>query len=129
MSSNLGADGAQLVALLHVDVALEQVEHGKIRSGFAIGHRGTFEHPPPREMVGMDNSYTRRDFPTPASPTMATIWPWPVSARANACCSASSSIWRPTKRVSPRVAAAWKRRQSVLAPTSSNTSTGPASPR
>ena len=34
----------------------------------------------------------------------------------------------PTKRVSPRAAAAWKRRRSALAPTSSKTSTGSGKP-
>src|SRR5215471_11885611 len=51
LPGDLCADGAQIVALLHVDIALEQVEYGKIRGGLAIGHRGTFEYPPPREAV------------------------------------------------------------------------------
>ena len=54
-------------------------------------------------------SQTRRDLPTPGSPTIATTWPWPPAARASAWRSWSSSASRPTKRVSPRAAAAWSR--------------------
>jgi hypothetical protein len=35
-------------------IALEQVNDRKVRRGFAIEHRGTFEHQPPLGAVGMD---------------------------------------------------------------------------
>ena len=41
------------------------------------------------------NSQTSRDFPTPASPTMATAWPWPAAARSSACASCWSSALAP----------------------------------
>jgi hypothetical protein len=37
--------------------------------------------------------------PTPGSPTSATTWPWPASARASACPTCSSSDSRPTRGV------------------------------
>src|ERR687887_667419 len=48
------------------------------------------------------HSYTRRDLPTPASPTSATTWPCPALACSRACCMTTSSWSRPTKRVRPR---------------------------
>jgi hypothetical protein len=48
-----------------MDVAPEQIEHGKIRGGFAIGHRGTFEDPPSREVVGMDELIHQAGLPHP----------------------------------------------------------------
>src|SRR5215475_9516453 len=56
-------------------------------------------------------SYTKRDLPTPASPTRAPTWPCPACACARAWCTASSSCCRPTKGVRPRTAAACKRRR------------------
>jgi len=47
------------------------------------------------------HSYTRRDLPTPASPTSATTWPWPALACTRACCMTTSS---------------WSARQSVSGP-------------
>ena len=68
-------------------------------------------------------------MPTPASPTSATTWPCPAPACARACVQRRQlRLPRPTKRVSPRAAAACKRRRTALAPTSSKTSTGSASP-
>ncbi len=66
LPDDLGPDGAYIVALLHVDIALEQVEHGEIRGGLAIGHRGTFEHPPSREVVGMDKLVHQAGLPHPS---------------------------------------------------------------
>ena len=54
--------------------------------------------------------------------------PCPAAARANACPRVSSSGCRPTKRVSPRLVAACKRRRMALAPVSSKTSTGAVRP-
>ena len=54
------------------------------------------------------NSYIRRDLPAPASPTAATICPWPALACSSAPAIAAISRSRPTNRVSPRRAASWK---------------------
>ena len=74
------------------------------------------------------SSQKRRDLPTPGSPTTATTWPCPTLARSRAPRSCSSSAFRPTKRVSPRRAAASRRVRAAPAPTRSNTSTGSLSP-
>src|SRR5262249_5498413 len=50
----LGPDGAGVVALLDMGIALEQVNHREIWRGLAIGHRGTLQHQPPLRAVGVD---------------------------------------------------------------------------
>jgi hypothetical protein len=64
-------------------------------------------------------SQTRRDLPTPGSPTIATTCPWPLAARPCAWRSWSSSPSRPTKRVNPRAAAPWSRERKGPAAVSS----------
>ena len=54
LSGHLRPDRARVVVLLYVAVALEQVDHGEVRRRFAVGHRSTFEHQPPRCVMGMD---------------------------------------------------------------------------
>ena len=46
LAGHLGPHGAGVVLLLHVAVALEQVEDGEVRRRLAIGHRGAFEDQP-----------------------------------------------------------------------------------
>src|SRR5207247_1948933 len=65
------------------------------------------------------NSQMRRDFPTPASPTMATACPCPAPARSSDRRSTSISASRPTNRVSPRRAAACSRVRAGPMPDSS----------
>ena len=52
----------------------------------------------PSSPLAVTNSSTKRDLPTPGSPTMATTLPRPDPALAAASSSARSSISRPTKR-------------------------------
>jgi hypothetical protein len=54
LPGDLGPDGAWLIAVLDMRIALEQVNDREVRRGFAIGHRGTFEHQPPLGAVRMD---------------------------------------------------------------------------
>ena len=82
----------------------EQLQHREIGRGLAVGHRGALEHPPARVRWEWTNSYTRRDFPTPASPTSAATWPCPASACSRAWCKAASSSAAPQSGVSPRAA-------------------------
>ena len=50
-----GPDGAGVVAVLHLDIALQQVEHREVRRGFAVGHRGALEHQPALGAVRVDH--------------------------------------------------------------------------
>ena len=54
LPGDLGPDGARVVTLLDVGIALEQFDHREIGRGFAIGHRGTLQHQPALGAVGMD---------------------------------------------------------------------------
>src|SRR5439155_11825960 len=54
LASDLGADGADVITLLDVAVALEQVDDREVRCRLAIGHRGTLQHPPALRVVGVD---------------------------------------------------------------------------
>ena len=47
LPGDLGPDGAGVVAVLDVAVALEQVDDGEVGRGFAIGHRGALQHRQP----------------------------------------------------------------------------------
>ena len=47
-------DGACVVAILHPDITLQQVEPREIRCGFAVGHGGTLEHQPAPGTVRVD---------------------------------------------------------------------------
>src|SRR5262249_28042689 len=43
LAGHLGADGARVVVLLHMAVALEQVDDREVRCRLAIRYRGAFE--------------------------------------------------------------------------------------
>ena len=115
--------------VLHVAVALEQVDDGEVGRGLAVGHRGALQHPPALGAVGVDKlidqaGLAHARLPRPGRPPgRGPLRPAPGPAAGPA-----SSGCRPTKRVRPRAAAACKRRRSALAPTSSKTSTGSSSP-
>ena len=128
LARHLLAHLSAVVAGLDPEVAAQELDHREVRGGLAVGHRRGLEHQPPLLRCEWVNSQARRDLPTPGSPTTATTWPWPSPARPSACRKSSSSASRPTKRVSPREAAACSRLRTGLAPPSSNTSIGATSP-
>ena len=47
LPGDLGPHSAHVVGLLDMAVALEQVKDREVGRGFAVGHRGAFEHQPP----------------------------------------------------------------------------------
>ena len=51
---DLGADGAHVIAVVHMAVALEQVRDGEVGRRLAVGHRGALQHPPALGAVGVD---------------------------------------------------------------------------
>jgi hypothetical protein len=53
LPGHLGPDGARVITLLDVAIALEEVNDGEIRRGLAIRHRGAFEHQPALGTVGV----------------------------------------------------------------------------
>ena len=56
LPGHLGPDGAGVVAVLDMAVALEQVDDREIGRGLAVGHRGALQHPPALGAVGWTNS-------------------------------------------------------------------------
>ena len=68
LPGDLGPDGPRVVVLLHVAVALEQVNHREVRRGLAIGHRGAFEHEPPWRIVRVDELIDQARLPHPGLP-------------------------------------------------------------
>lgn len=61
------------------------------------------------------SSYTRRLFPSPASPPINVMWPCPSTAPCH-CRTRSCSSWsRPARGVSAARAIVWKRLRAVLA--------------
>ena len=54
LPGDFGADGAGVIALFDVTVALEQVDDREVRRGLTIGDRGTLQHQPALGMIGVD---------------------------------------------------------------------------
>ena len=75
LARHLLADLAEVVPVLDLEVALEQVDHRQVARRLAVRDGGALEDPPPCRRWEWVNSWTRRDLPTPASPTTATTWP------------------------------------------------------
>jgi hypothetical protein len=65
LPGHLGADGSGVVALLDVTVALDQVDHRKIRRGLAIGNRGALQDQPPLGAVAVDDLIDQTRLPHP----------------------------------------------------------------
>src|SRR5262249_55432533 len=68
LAGHFGPDGACIVVLLHMAVALEHVDHGEVRRRLAIRHRSTFERQPPRRVVGMDKLIDQARLPHASLP-------------------------------------------------------------
>jgi hypothetical protein len=54
LPGHLGPDGACVIAVIHMAVALEQVRDGEVGHGLAVGHCGALQHPPILRAVGVD---------------------------------------------------------------------------
>ena len=129
LPGHLGPDGAGVVALLDVAVALEQVDAPGSRAWPCRRTPRRSPAPASPGCGGMDELIDQARLAHPGLPDqrhhLAVAGPGPLQGLAAGppapCC-------RPTKRVSPRAAAACKRRRSALAPTSSKTSTGSRQP-
>ena len=63
LPGDLGPDGARLVPVVHMAVALEQVDHGEIGRGFAVGHRGALQHAPALGAMGVDELVDQARLP------------------------------------------------------------------
>ena len=128
LSGRLRPAGTRVVALLDLDVAFQQVDHREVGRGLAMDAEALSSTSQPWRRCERSASSTRRDLPTPASPTccyrLPVARPPPVPGPG---ASASSSVCRPTKRVSPRTTAAWNRPRKAVAPGSSKTSRAPPS--
>jgi hypothetical protein len=53
LPSHLGPDGAGVIVVFNMTVALEQVNDREVRRCLAIGHRGALQDPPPLRVIGM----------------------------------------------------------------------------
>ena len=115
--------------VLHMAVALEQVDDREVGRGLAIRHRGALQHPPALRAVGVDALVDQARLAHAGLAhqgdhlAMARAAPAPGPAAGPPAPAAA-----PQSGVRPRATAACKRRRSALAPTSSKTSTGSASP-
>ena len=129
LPGHLGADGARVVAVLDVAVALEQVEHREVGRGLAVGHRGALQHQPALGVVGVDELVDQARLAHAGLAHQRHHLACPAPARCQGLLQRLQlrSAARQSG-VSPRATAACKRRRMALAPTSSNTSTGSASP-
>ena len=54
LARDLGTDGARVVSVLNVGIALEQVNDREVRRGSAVGHRGTFQDTPALSGITVD---------------------------------------------------------------------------
>src|SRR5262249_22676151 len=68
LPGDLGPNGARVVALLHVAVALEQVDDWEVGRGLAIRHHGPVAAHPPRRVVAMHDPIAQAPPPPPRLP-------------------------------------------------------------
>src|SRR5215831_21021392 len=68
LPGHLGADGARVIALLHVTVALEHIDDREVRGRLAIRHRGAFEDQPPWRVVRVDELIDQPRLPDAGLP-------------------------------------------------------------
>ena len=54
LPGDLGPDGAYVVAVVGMAVALQQVDDGELGRGLAVGHRGALQHTPALGVMGVD---------------------------------------------------------------------------
>ena len=90
-----------VVALLHMDIALEQVDNREVGRGLAVGHRGTLQHPPALRVVGVDKLIDQAGLPHPGLPDEGHDLAVAGSARSSAWRRAASSVLPPDKARQP----------------------------
>ena len=118
LAGHLLANLAVGLAIVHLEVGLEEVDDRQVAGGLAIGHGARFQDEPVLNLVGVGELVDEAGLPHAGFPHGATSWPRPSCARASARRSCSISASRPTNRVNPRAAAAWSRVRCALAPVS-----------
>ena len=75
LARHLLADLAEVVAVLDLEVALEQVDHRQVARRLAVRDRGALEHQPALQAVRVGELVDEARLAHPASPTSATTWP------------------------------------------------------
>ena len=65
LPGDLGPNGARVIAVVHMTIALEQVHDGEIGRGFAVGHGRTLQHPPTLRVVRVDELIHQAGLPYP----------------------------------------------------------------
>jgi hypothetical protein len=68
LASQPGPDGARVIAVVHMTIALEQVHDREIGRGFAVGHRGALQDPPALKAVRVDELIDEARLPDPGIP-------------------------------------------------------------
>ena len=68
LPGHLGAYSARVIGLLDVRVALQQVDHGEVRRGLPIGHRGTLQDPPALGLRGVETLIDETGLPDAGLP-------------------------------------------------------------
>src|SRR4029453_4632952 len=127
LSRDLLLDLPRVVAVFNLEVAAVQLDHRKVGGGLAVRDRGGLQDEPAVHAVGVGELPEETRFAYARLPDHGDHLAVPLAGPVKGARSASSSAFRPTKRVSPRRAAASRRVRAVPA-TSSNTSTGAPRP-
>src|SRR5262249_34487158 len=65
LPGDFGADGACVITLLDVAIALEHVDDWEVGRRFAVGYRGTLQHQPALSRVAMDEFVGKSRLPKP----------------------------------------------------------------
>ena len=116
-------------ALLDLEIMFEQIDQRQIGRRLAVRHRAALQHQPVPRSMRMDELVIEARLPDAGLADHGDhLSHGAVPARSSAAFSASISRSRPTKRVKPATAEACRRVRTALAPVSSKTSTGCATP-
>ena len=90
-----------LVAVVNLEVGLEQVAHGEVGGGLAVGDRAAFEHEPVVGVMGAGELVDQAGLAHPGLPNDRHDLAMAGAGALQGLAKASTSACRPTNRVSP----------------------------
>ncbi len=118
LAGHLLADLAGGLAIVHLEVGLEEVDDRQVAGRLAVGHGARFQDEPVLGAVGVGELVDEAGLPHAGFPHEGDELAVAIVGEGERAADLLDLGVRPTKRVSPRAAAAWSRVRSALAPVS-----------
>ena len=128
LAGELLADLAPVVAVVNLEVGLEQVAHGEVGRGLAVGDRAAFEHEPVVGVMGAGELVDQAGLAHPRLPNDRHDLAVAGASALQGLAQGLDLRLPPDEAGEPTGRKRLQTRPGGAAPTSSNTSTGSASP-